>query len=159
VTGFALSALNAFAYYWLAPTNTTGMFALTVLGSAVYAPTIAVAWAIYADAADYSEWQTGRRFTGIVFATIGFGLKLGLALGSAVFLWAMAGIWLYDTSAPNTANAVAGYHASTSIGVALLFIGGTIAMALCRLDRQTTIRMAAAAARRGEQASGKAVSS
>jgi len=55
-------------------------------GSVVYAPTIAVAWAMYADAADYSEWQTGRRFTGMVFATIGFSLKAGLALGSACFL-------------------------------------------------------------------------
>ena len=29
-----------------------------------------------ADADDYSEWQTGRRFTGIVFATIGFVPRL-----------------------------------------------------------------------------------
>jgi Na+/melibiose symporter-like transporter len=63
------------------------MLVLAVMGSVVYAPTIAVAWAMYADAADYSEWQTGRRFTGMVFATIGFSLKAGLALGSAIFLW------------------------------------------------------------------------
>ncbi len=42
---------------------------------------------MFADVADYSEWKTGRRFTGIVFATIGFALKAGLALGSASFLW------------------------------------------------------------------------
>jgi len=46
-------------------------------------------WAIYADVADYSEWKTGRCFTGIVFATIGFALKSGLALGSSSFLWIM----------------------------------------------------------------------
>ena len=42
-----------------------------------YAPTIPLIWAIFADVADYSEWKTGRRFTGMVFATIGFALKSG----------------------------------------------------------------------------------
>jgi glycoside/pentoside/hexuronide:cation symporter, GPH family len=152
LTGFALSALNACAYFFLTPTNVTGMFALHVLGSVVYAPTIAVAWAIYADAADYSEWQTGRRFTGVLFASIGFGLKLGLALGSAVFLWTMAGLWNYETSNPGAANAVAGFHVSSSIGVALLFLGGAIAIALCGLDKRTTLDMAAELAQRRQQA-------
>jgi glycoside/pentoside/hexuronide:cation symporter, GPH family len=152
LAGFVLSALNAFAFYFLTPTNTSGMFALAVLGSVVYAPTIAVAWAIYADAADYSEWQTGRRFTGVLFASIGFGLKLGLALGSATFLWAMAGIWNYDTSDPGAANAVAGFHVSSSVGVALLFLGGAVAIALCGLNKQTTLNMAAELTQRRQQA-------
>jgi len=32
----------------------------------------------------------------MVFATIGFALKSGLALGSAGFLWIMGGMFLYD---------------------------------------------------------------
>ena len=35
----------------------------------------------------------------MVFATIGFALKSGLALGSASFLWIMAGFFHYDTKA------------------------------------------------------------
>ncbi len=143
LAGFTLAAINAFAYYLLSPTNTVGMLALAVIGSLVYAPTIAAAWAMYADAADYSEWQTGRRFTGMVFATIGFSLKSGLALGSAAFLWLMEGLWDYDTRAPSAANAVAGYHVSSSVMVGLLFAGGAVAIALCKLDRQTTLTMAA----------------
>ncbi|MFT3780819.1 MAG: MFS transporter [Nibricoccus sp.] len=140
--GFALSALNSFAYYLLTPSSTSAMVALAALGSIAYAPTIAVAWAMYADAADYSEWQIGRRFTGMVFATIGFSLKAGLALGSAVFLWIMSGIWNYDTAAPSAANAIRGYHISSSIGVGLLFLGGALSIAACRLDKKTTLRMA-----------------
>lgn len=142
LVGFLLAALNAFAYYLLTPTSTVGMLVLAVVGSVVYAPTIAVAWAMYADAADYSEWQTGRRFTGTVFATIGFALKSGLALGSAVFLWVMAGVWGYETSAPGAPNALAGYHASSSIGVGLLFLGGAIAIASCSLNKTRTLEMA-----------------
>lgn len=152
LAGFLLAALNAFAYYLLNPTNTWGMLILAIIGSAVYAPTIAVAWAMYADAADYSEWQTGRRFTGIVFATIGFALKAGLALGSAIFLWVMAGLWNYETSAPSAPNAIVGYHASSSIGVGLFFVGGALAIACCKLNKKLTLQMAAELDERRRQA-------
>ncbi|MBI2511056.1 MAG: MFS transporter [Opitutae bacterium] len=141
-TGFALAALNSCAYYLLSPTNTWGMLALAVIGSIVYAPTIAVAWAMYADAADYSEWQTGRRFTGMVFATIGFSLKAGLALGSAAFLWLMAGLWGYDTTLPAAPNAVHGYFVSSSLLVGLLLAGGALSIAFCKLNKALTLQMA-----------------
>lgn len=150
--GFSLAALNSFAYYLLSPTNTWGMLALAVLGSIVYAPTIAVAWAMYADAADYSEWQTGRRFTGMVFATIGFSLKAGLALGSAAFLWIMAGAFGYDTKLPSAANAVHGYFISSSLIVGLLFAGGAISIAFCKLNKSLTLQMAAELADRRAKA-------
>ena len=151
-SGFALGALNSFAMYLLSPTNTVGMVALAVLGSVVYAPTIAVAWAMYADAADYSEWQTGRRFTGMVFATIGFSLKSGLALGSAAFLWIMAGVFNYDTHASDAANAIAGYRATSSIVVGLLFVGAALAIAACKLNKSLTLQMASELAERRQQA-------
>ena len=92
VAGFGLASLGTFAFYLLSPANVVGMVALTILIAICYAPTIPLVWAIFADVADYSEWKTGRRFTGMVFATIGFALKSGLALGSASFLWIMAGL-------------------------------------------------------------------
>lgn len=150
--GFALGALNSFAMYLLSPTNTIGMVAIAVLGAMVYAPTIAVAWAMYADAADYSEWQTGRRFTGMVFATIGFSLKAGLAFGSAMFLWLMAGLFDYETHLPTAANAVAGYRATSTIIVGLLFAGGALAIAVCKLNKATTLQMAAELAERRRKA-------
>jgi len=139
--GFVLGGINSCAYYWLTPESTTAMVVLAALGSIFYAPTIATAWSMYADAADYSEWQTGRRFTGIVFATIGFSLKSGLALGSAVFLWAMSGFWGYDTAQPSAPNAIHGYMVSNSIGVGILFFGAAIAIAFCTLNKSLTIRM------------------
>lgn len=140
--GFSLSAANAFVFYLLPPTGVQAMILLTVTGSLVYAPTIAVMWAMYADAADFSEWQTGRRFTGMVFATIGFSLKAGLAMGSAVFLWLMEGVWNYDTRSPGAPGAIAGYHFSSSISVGLLFLGCVICIALCGLNQTVTRRMA-----------------
>jgi Na+/melibiose symporter-like transporter len=119
-----------------------------VLGAAVYAPTIPLVWAIFADVADYSELTTGRRFTGIVFATIGFCLKAGLALGSASFLWIMAGFFGYDTSHPEAPAAVAGYHFNASITVGLLFAVCTALLAAYKLNRRATIELADELARR-----------
>lgn len=150
--GFSLSALNAFAMYTLTPTNTLGMWLLTISGSIVYAPTIAVAWAMYADAADYSEWQTGRRFTGMVFATIGFSLKAGLALGSACFLWIMEWLWNYQTHLPDLPAAVHGFRVCTSVAVGLLFVGGALSMAACTLNKSRTLQMAADLAERRREA-------
>ena len=95
--GFALATIGTLAFYLLSPTNVWGMLGLTAFISIVYAPSIPLTWAIFADVADYSEWTVGRRFTGMVFATIGFSLKAGLALGSAVFLWLMVGMYDYDS--------------------------------------------------------------
>ena len=57
------------------PTNIWGMLGITPFVAICYAPTIPLTWAIFADVADYSEWKVGRRFTGMVFATIGFALE------------------------------------------------------------------------------------
>jgi len=142
VAGFALATLNAAAFYLLKPTDTIGMVALTVIGSIVYAPTIPLVWAIFADVADYSEWQTGRRFTGMVFATIGFALKAGLALGSAGFLWVMAGLFNYDTRLADAPGAVAGFHFCSSLAVSVLFAICTVLLAIYQLDKRFTIQIA-----------------
>jgi Na+/melibiose symporter-like transporter len=140
--GFALSTVGTLAFYCLSPANVGGMLALTAFVSIVYAPTIPLTWAMFADCADYSEWKCGRRFTGMVFATIGFALKSGLALGSAGFLWIMAGPFHYDTQLPDAASAVAGYRVCSGLVTGGLFGLCTGLLALYPLNKNTTIQMA-----------------
>jgi Na+/melibiose symporter-like transporter len=142
VTGFALASLGTFAFYLLSPANVAGMLALTILIAICYAPTIPLVWAIFADVADYSEWTIGRRFTGMVFATIGFALKSGLALGSASFLWIMQGLFNYDTKLPSASGAVAGYRFTSGIVVGVLFVLCTALLAVYKLNKAVTIQMA-----------------
>jgi len=142
VAGFALSTVCAFAFYLLPPTNVIGMLALTVLGSIVYAPTIPLVWAIYADVADYSEWKTGRRFTGIVFATIGFALKSGLALGSSSLLWIMAGFFNFDPKQPPTAQTLEGFRVCSGIVVGILFAICTGLLLAYKINKRMTLQMA-----------------
>jgi Na+/melibiose symporter-like transporter len=134
--------MGTMAFYLLSPTNITGMVVLTILIAIAYAPTIPLIWAIYADVADYSEWKTGRRFTGIVFATIGFALKAGLALGSSSFLWIMAGIFTYNTHMPDAVQAVEGFRACSSIIVGIMFAICTILLTFYQINKKMTIQMA-----------------
>jgi GPH family glycoside/pentoside/hexuronide:cation symporter len=152
IASFGLSTLTAFAMYLLPPTAVTGMLSLHILSAVVYAPSVAVMWSMYADAADYSEWQTGRRFTGMVFATIGFSLKAGLALGSASFLWMLAGFFGYDTQMPTAPNAIEGYRVMSSIVVGLLFAGCTLSLLANKLDKETTLKMSDELAERRRKA-------
>ena len=140
--GFALATIGSLSFYLLSPTNIWGMIVITAFVSIVYAPTIPLTWAIFADVADYSEWKVGRRFTGMVFATIGFALKSGLAIGSASFLLIMEKFFNYDTTLPDAPSAVQGYRACSGIVVGILFGICTLLLASYQLNKRTTIEMA-----------------
>ncbi len=148
VTGFGLAAITSAAFYLLKPTNASGMILMSILISACYAPTIPLVWAIFADVADYSEWKTGRRFTGIVFATICFALKAGLALGSASFLWIMSGMFGYDPKHPELPQAVHGFRVCTGLVVGILFAVCTLLLISYKLNKRVTLQMAGELAER-----------
>jgi GPH family glycoside/pentoside/hexuronide:cation symporter len=40
---------------------------------------------MFADVADESEWRTGRRATGLVFASAIFSTKAGVAIGAGIY--------------------------------------------------------------------------
>ncbi len=153
VTGFGLAAFTTFLFYQLKPENAMGMVLLTIATAIAYAPTIALIWAIYADVADYSEWKTGRRFTGIVFATIGFALKSGLAIGTYSVLWIYQAFFHYDTKLPDAPDAVRGYHVCAGLLVAGLFAVCTVLLICYPLGKRITIQMADELAERRKQAS------
>jgi Na+/melibiose symporter-like transporter len=142
IAGFALAGVGSLSFYLLSPTNVLGMVTLTVLIAIAYAPTIPLVWAMFADVADYSEWKTGRRFTGIVFATIGFALKAGLALGSSSFLWIMAGFFSYDPKQPSTPQTLQGFRVCAGLVVGTLFIVCTFLLAIYKINKRMNIQMA-----------------
>jgi GPH family glycoside/pentoside/hexuronide:cation symporter len=72
------------AFYFLKPTDLLWIFALQVIGSLTGGPISTLLWVMYADTADYSEWKTGRRATGLVFSASIMSNKLGWAIGSMI---------------------------------------------------------------------------
>ncbi|MCP8897942.1 MFS transporter [Gilvimarinus sp. HB14] len=68
------------------------MFVLSMLISLALGPKAPITWAMYADVADYNEWKTGRRATGMTFAATTFSQKMGSAAGSAIMLSVLAAL-------------------------------------------------------------------
>jgi Na+/melibiose symporter-like transporter len=75
---------------------------------------------MFADVADYAEWKTGRRTTGVIYATILFGLKGGLSLGGAIAGWLLSG-YGYVANAVQTPRSLHGIRMTVSIYPSILF--------------------------------------
>jgi glycoside/pentoside/hexuronide:cation symporter, GPH family len=150
VVGFALATLAYSAFYLLEPTNITGMAVMTAVTAFVYAPTIPLLWAMFADVADYSEWKNGRRATGIIFATIGFALKAGLSLGGALFLKLMD--WAgYQANQPQTGQTLECIRRSSSVYLGILFAVCTLLLVVYQINKRLTIQIADELAERRKQ--------
>ena len=77
-------ALCTAAFLFIRPDQVPLMFAFHIAGSFIGGPSPVVLWAMYADAADYSEWKNHRRATGLVFSAATFSQKMGCAVGAAM---------------------------------------------------------------------------
>lgn len=141
VAGFALSAVSYACFYLIKPTHVNAMVAITIINAAVYAPTIPLIWAMFADVADYSEWKTGRRATGVVFATIGFALKAGLSIGSFVLLQLLAA-WGYRANTEQVPSALEGIRICSTLIPAGLFGLCTILLICYKLNKRLTHQIA-----------------
>jgi GPH family glycoside/pentoside/hexuronide:cation symporter len=71
-TGFLSSA-----FYFIPKDLVAWMFALQIATGLVLGPKSPLAFAMYADTADYNEWRTGRRATAMTFAAATFSAVMG----------------------------------------------------------------------------------
>jgi GPH family glycoside/pentoside/hexuronide:cation symporter len=71
-------------------------------------------WAKMADTVDYGQWKTGVRSTGMVYSSIVFFIKLGLAIGGAAAGWLLAG-YGYQADVTQTETAKQGILISFSL--------------------------------------------
>ena len=78
---FILSGL----FYLIPETNTGLLIAVHVLINLMFGPTAALVWAMYTDA-DYGEWKTGRRATGLAMSACTMAQKFGYTFGGALGL-------------------------------------------------------------------------
>ncbi|MFT5300180.1 MAG: GPH family glycoside/pentoside/hexuronide:cation symporter [Mariniblastus sp.] len=74
-------------FFFLKADQVALMYGLNITLAFVGGPIPVLLWAMYADAADYSEWKTHRRATGLVFSAATFSQKMGGALGAAIPGW------------------------------------------------------------------------
>jgi len=79
-----LAAVALIASYWVRPDQLVLLYIWNIIYCMLTGPTSALLWAMFADTADYSEWKTGRRATGLVFSASGMSNKFGWVIGGAL---------------------------------------------------------------------------
>jgi Na+/melibiose symporter-like transporter len=119
--GFTLATIFVASFILMPAGSIAATYGLEVVRALCYAPTIPLIWAMFADVADYAEWETGRRATGVVFATILFALKTGLSIGGALAGWLLAGFG-YRPNVAQTANALLGIRLTASVVPAVFLV-------------------------------------
>ncbi len=109
------------AMYLVPPSSVWTMLGMNIAIGLLLGPKSPLAFSMYADCADYTEWKTGRRATAMTFAAATFSQKLGGALASAVIAWVLAGMGYVANQAQTDAS---------RLGIALLLtvIPGVVAL-------------------------------
>jgi GPH family glycoside/pentoside/hexuronide:cation symporter len=129
------------ALFILLPADAVGLaFVLNILKSLAYGPTIPLLWAMMADVADYAEWKTRRRATGIVFAGIVFALKFGLGVGGAICGWLLA-TYGYIPNVVQTEHALFGIRMTASIFSAIMFFASLVALAFYGISKKLNLQI------------------
>ncbi|MFP4281338.1 MAG: MFS transporter [Opitutales bacterium] len=82
-----LNALTMVFFFFIPADQFWLMVVVNAIGTYIVGPTPAVVWAMYADCADYGEWKSGRRTTGLIFSGALFSQKMGLAIGAGLSGW------------------------------------------------------------------------
>jgi glycoside/pentoside/hexuronide:cation symporter, GPH family len=140
LTGLFLTSVFTGLFISL-PAEAIGMaFILNILKSLAYGPTIPLLWAMMADVADYSEWQTKRRATGFIFAGIVFALKAGLGFGGAICGWLLAA-YGYIPNAVQNEHALYGIRMTASIYPAITFFIGVVALFFYGISKQMNLQI------------------
>jgi GPH family glycoside/pentoside/hexuronide:cation symporter len=122
-----LNAVTMAAFFIIPPDQYWLMVAVNMIGTLVIGPTPALVWAMYADTADYGEWKSGRRTTGLVFSALQFAQKLGLAVGAGLsgFILSLFGFVANQAQSEMSLN---GIRLMFSIFPAALALAGVVAI-------------------------------
>jgi len=117
-----LSTVFTAAFYWIGHDQVVLLFVMFILANLFMGPTSALVWAMYADVADYSEYKTGRRATGLIFSASTMAQKIGWAIGGVITM-VILGFVGYDANAiEQTPTAITGIKALISLVPAVVSI-------------------------------------
>ncbi len=140
IAGLAGTALFKAVFLFLPPGAVALMFATEIVRQLAYGITIPLLWAMMADVADFSEWKTGRRATGIVFSAIVFALKAGLGFGGAIAGYVLS-LYGYVPNVAQSARALDGIRYMMSVIPAVTFALCAVCLLFYAIDKRTEIRM------------------
>jgi GPH family glycoside/pentoside/hexuronide:cation symporter len=130
------------------------IYLFNILAKMSYAPAVPLLWTMLADTADYSEWKSGRRSTGLVFSAATFAQKAGWGIGGALAGWLLA-LFKFTPNVEQTAEAITGIKLMISVFPGILYMSCAILLFFYSIDQKTCQLMEKELAERREQESGE----
>jgi glycoside/pentoside/hexuronide:cation symporter, GPH family len=139
-TWLGIAALAAILFVVVPPSSIWLVFILSTLFNFAWGVTMPLPWAMMGDVADYSEWKNNRRATGIVFAGIVVGLKVGMAIGGFL-AGKLLSLYGYVSNVEQTASSLRGIRLTVSIYPATGIIICIIFLFIYSINRKTELQM------------------
>jgi glycoside/pentoside/hexuronide:cation symporter, GPH family len=152
---FIIALICTGSFYFFKPENLPMIFIMQIVGSVAGGPISALLWLMYADTADYSEWKTGRRATGLVFSASIMSNKLGWAVGSMIagLILSLTGFVANVAQNINVQNGLKAMMSVIPVGIGVVAL--IILMFFYKLD-ETTMKQVKTELEERRKASGQA---
>jgi glycoside/pentoside/hexuronide:cation symporter, GPH family len=135
-----ISGIFFMAIYLPGQKNLVTVYIFNIIAKMAYAPAVPLLWTMIADAADYGEWKSGRRATGLYFSAAVFAQKAGWGIGAAIAGWILT-VSHYVPNVVQTASAITGIKLLVSVIPGILYMSCAIFMIFYTIDKKTTDRM------------------
>jgi GPH family glycoside/pentoside/hexuronide:cation symporter len=117
--------------------NLTTIYIFNIIAKMAYAPAVPLLWTMIADSADYGEWKTGRRATGLYFSAAVFAQKAGWGIGAAIAGWILT-ISQFVPNVTQSDTAITGIKLLVSVIPGILYMSCAIFMFFYKIDAATT---------------------
>ena len=140
VASSLLSGLFFILLYLPSANNIISIYILNILAKFTYAPAVPLLWTMLADTADYSEWKTGRRATGLTFSAATFAQKAGWGIGGALAGWLLA-LYNFTPNVEQTVSAITGIKLLISVLPGILYMSCAILLYFYTIDHKTCMVM------------------
>ena len=127
ITALLLATGLSIFFYFIPKTDVTLIFVLQSLISLCAGITFPLIWSMFADTADYSEWKTKRRATGLLFSASSMTQKFGWTIGGALTGW-LLGYYGFHANVVQTETAQTGIRMMLSLIPAMGTLLGAVIM-------------------------------
>ncbi len=135
-----ISGLFFMLIYLPGVSNLTTIYIFNIIAKMAYAPAVPLLWTMIADSADYGEWTTGRRSTGLYFSAAVFAQKAGWGLGAAIAGWILAASSFIPNVVQND-TAITGIKLMVSVIPGILYMSCALFMIFYKINTKTTTLM------------------
>ena len=132
-----ISGLFFMLIYLPGVTDLTTIYVFNIIAKMAYAPAVPLLWTMIADSADYGEWKSGRRATGLYFSAAVFAQKAGWGIGAAIAGWILS-ISNFMPNVEQTSEAITGIKLLVSVIPGILYMSCAIFMIFYNIDKKTT---------------------